>query len=186
MFGRRSAEVPACRAPLFVSYSNFFSPRISTLTRPAYVAILIGLLVMMWPVLTKVQYERLPLIFKRRSIWLHIGISIILNWIVAPFIMLALAWATLPEAALERERKGVILVGIARCIGTLHYAGKCWSSRLRGRVLTAMVLIWNGLACGDPEYCAILVCVNSILQVTPKRPRFCLMLMGDSLLHPNR
>ncbi|KIM29306.1 hypothetical protein M408DRAFT_68088 [Serendipita vermifera MAFF 305830] len=107
--------------------------------------ILIGLLVMMWPVLTKVQYERLPIIFRQRSIWMHIGISIVLNWIIAPCIMLALAWATLPEAALERERKGVILVGIARCI--------------------AMVLIWNGLACGDPEYCAILVCVNSILQV---------------------
>jgi arsenite transporter len=73
---------------------------------------------MMWPVLTKVQYERLPIIFKRRSIWLHIGISIILNWVIAPLTMLALAWATLPESSLEQERKGVILVGIARCIGT--------------------------------------------------------------------
>lgn len=80
-------------------------------------AILIGLLVMMWPVLTKVQYERLPIIFKRRSIWLHIGISLVLNWVIAPLIMLALAWATLPESSLEQERKGVILVGIARCIG---------------------------------------------------------------------
>ncbi|KAG9093273.1 hypothetical protein FRC06_011586, partial [Ceratobasidium sp. 370] len=109
------------------------------------IPILIGLLIMMWPVLTKVQYERLPAIFTRRDIWVHIGISLILNWIIAPLIMLGLAWATLPEAGLERERKGVILVGIARCI--------------------AMVLIWNGLACGDLEYCAILVCVNSILQV---------------------
>jgi ACR3 family arsenite efflux pump ArsB len=82
-------------------------------------AILVGLLVMMWPVLTKVQYERLPIIFKRRSIWLHIGVSIILNWILAPCLMLALAWATLPD--LERERKGVILVGIARCIGQYSY-----------------------------------------------------------------
>ncbi|KAF8752494.1 Sodium Bile acid symporter family [Rhizoctonia solani] len=108
------------------------------------IPILLGLLIMMWPVLTKVQYERLPAIFNRRDIWVHIGISLVLNWLIAPLIMLGLAWATLPEPGLERERKGVILVGVARCI--------------------AMVLIWNGLACGDPEYCAILVCVNSLLQ----------------------
>ncbi|KAG8971027.1 hypothetical protein FRB90_010623, partial [Tulasnella sp. 427] len=66
----------------------------------------------MWPVLTKVRYESLPAIFSTRRIWIHIGISFLLNWIVAPFIMLGLAWATLPEASLERERKGVILVGV--------------------------------------------------------------------------
>ena len=76
----------------------------------------------MWPVLTKVQYERLPLIFKSRQIWVHIGISLVLNWIIAPLIMLGLAWATMPEQSLERERKGVILVGIARCIGTRIWA----------------------------------------------------------------
>lgn len=128
-----------------------------------FTAILIGLLVMMWPVLTKVQYEKLPVIFKKRGIWIHIGISIILNWIVAPFIMLSLAWATLPESSLERERKGVILVGIARCIGK---SSRMHDIRMTQTYLSAaMVLIWNGLACGDPEYCAILVCVNSILQV---------------------
>lgn len=109
------------------------------------IPVLIGLLLMMWPVLTKVQYESLPAVFSTRKIWIHIGISFVLNWIVAPFIMLGLAWATLPEASLERERKGVILVGIARCI--------------------AMVLIWSGLAQGDAEYCAILVCINSLLQI---------------------
>ncbi|KDN35157.1 hypothetical protein RSAG8_11802, partial [Rhizoctonia solani AG-8 WAC10335] len=120
------------------------------------IPILLGLLIMMWPVLTKVQYEKLPAIFTRRDIWLHIGISLVLNWIIAPFIMLGLAWATLPEPELERERKGVILVGVARCI--------------------AMVLIWNGLACGDPEYCAILVCVNSLLQVALFSPYALLFL----------
>ncbi|KAG8932453.1 hypothetical protein FRC01_013823 [Tulasnella sp. 417] len=118
------------------------------------IPVLVGLLLMMWPapfdvhpiaVLTKVQYESLPAVFSTRKIWIHIGISFVLNWIVAPFIMLGLAWATLPEASLERERKGVILVGIARCI--------------------AMVLIWSGLAKGDAEYCAILVCINSLLQI---------------------
>lgn len=88
-----------------------------TFNHSQVLAILMGLLVMMWPILTKVQYERLPLIFKRRDIWVHIGISMVVNWIIAPFIMLGLAWATLPESSLERERKGVILVGIARCIG---------------------------------------------------------------------
>ncbi|KAB5589539.1 Arsenite transporter [Ceratobasidium theobromae] len=120
------------------------------------IPILLGLLVMMWPVLTKVQYERLPTIFTRRDIWLHIAISLVLNWIIAPFIMLGLAWATLPESHLERERKGVILVGVARCI--------------------AMVLIWNGLACGDPEYCAILVCINSLLQMVLFSPYALLFL----------
>ncbi|KAG8711549.1 hypothetical protein FRC09_020536, partial [Ceratobasidium sp. 395] len=120
------------------------------------IPILIGLLVMMWPVLTKVQYECFPIIFSRRDIWVHVGISLILNWVIAPLIMLGLAWAALPEAALERERKGVILVGIARCI--------------------AMVLIWNGLAGGDMEYCAILVCINSILQVALFSPYALLFL----------
>ncbi|QRW19864.1 arsenite resistance protein ArsB [Rhizoctonia solani] len=120
------------------------------------IPILLGLLIMMWPVLTKVQYERLPAIFNRRDIWVHIGISLVLNWLIAPLIMLGLAWATLPEPGLERERKGVILVGVARCI--------------------AMVLIWNGLACGDPEYCAILVCVNSLLQVVLFSPYALLFL----------
>jgi hypothetical protein len=83
-------------------------------------AILIGLIIMMWPVLTKVQYERLPTIFSQRNIWAHIGLSIFLNWILAPFIMLGLAWATLPEASLARERHGVLLVGVARCIGEPH------------------------------------------------------------------
>ena len=98
---------------------------------------------MMWPILTKVQYERLPMLFKSRQLWTHIGISLFLNWIVGPFLMLGLAWATLPD--LPNYRTGVIMVGIARCI--------------------AMVMIWNDLARGDAEYCAILVVVNAVLQM---------------------
>ena len=97
----------------------------------------------MWPILTKVQYEALPKIFSSRRIWIQIGLSMFLNWIVGPFVMLGLAWATLPD--LPTYRTGVIMVGLARCI--------------------AMVLVWNQLAKGDSNYCAILVVFNSILQI---------------------
>ncbi|EJU03881.1 arsenical-resistance protein ACR3 [Dacryopinax primogenitus] len=122
----------------------------------ASIPILIGLLIMIWPILTKVSYESLPALFSTRRIWIHLGLSALLNWVVAPFVMLGLAWATMPEPALERERKGVILVGVARCI--------------------AMVLIWNGLACGDTQYCAILVGVNSVLQIVLFAPYALLFL----------
>ncbi|KAJ3513440.1 hypothetical protein NLJ89_g2944 [Agrocybe chaxingu] len=107
------------------------------------VPIAIGLVVMMWPVLTKVQYEKLPAAFTTVRLWKHIGISIALNWIAGPLIMLALAWATLPD--LPTYRAGVIMVGLARCI--------------------AMVVIWNDLARGDSEYCAILVVINAVMQI---------------------
>ncbi|KAF9445902.1 arsenical-resistance protein ACR3 [Macrolepiota fuliginosa MF-IS2] len=107
------------------------------------VPIAIGLVVMMWPILTKVQYEKLPHIFTSAKIWVHIGISLVLNWLIGPFVMLGLAWATLPD--LPTYRTGVIMVGLARCI--------------------AMVMIWNTIARGDAEYCAILVVVNAILQI---------------------
>jgi len=107
------------------------------------IPIAVGLIVMMWPVLTKVQYETLPKLFSSSRIWIHIGISLVLNWIIGPFIMLGLAWATLPD--LPAYRTGVIMVGLARCI--------------------AMVMIWNHLAKGDPEYCAIIVVINAILQI---------------------
>ncbi|ELR10193.1 hypothetical protein VC83_03011 [Pseudogymnoascus destructans] len=107
------------------------------------VPIAIGLLVMMYPILCKVQYEALHHVFRKREIWVQIGFSIIVNWIVAPLVMMALAWAFLPDK--QGLREGLILVGIARCI--------------------AMVLIWTGLAGGDNEYCAILVAVNSFLQI---------------------
>ncbi|KAF8345285.1 sodium bile acid symporter family-domain-containing protein [Amanita rubescens] len=107
------------------------------------VPIAIGLIVMMWPILAKVQYEKLPEIFSSSRIWVHIGISMILNWFFGPLVMLGLAWACLPD--LPTYRTGVILVGLARCI--------------------AMVLIWNQLAKGESNYCAILVFINSILQI---------------------
>ena len=98
---------------------------------------------MMWPVLTKVEYERIPSIFRSKQLWVHIIISLVLNWIVGPFVMLGLAWATLSD--LPDYRVGVIMVGLARCI--------------------AMVMIWNSLARGDMNYCAILVVLNAIMQI---------------------
>ncbi|KAI2783558.1 arsenical-resistance protein ACR3 [Daldinia loculata] len=107
------------------------------------VPIAVGLLVMMYPILCKVRYETLHEIFSHRGVWKQIGFSIFMNWIVAPFLMLALSWACLPDK--PELRTGLILVGLGRCI--------------------AMVLIWTGLAGGDSEYCAILVAINSILQM---------------------
>ncbi|EAQ89479.1 hypothetical protein CHGG_06098 [Chaetomium globosum CBS 148.51] len=107
------------------------------------IPIAVGLLVMMYPILCKVQYEVLHQIFAHRGIWKQIGFSVFVNWIVAPLLMLGLAWAFLPDKG--ELRVGLILVGLGRCI--------------------AMVLIWTSLAGGDTEYCAILVAVNSILQM---------------------
>ncbi|KAF2277868.1 arsenical-resistance protein ACR3 [Westerdykella ornata] len=107
------------------------------------VPIAIGLLVMMYPILCKVRYETLHLLFQSRGLWTQILISFVLNWIVAPLFMVALAWAFLPDR--QDLREGLIFVGIARCI--------------------AMVLIWNELAKGDSNYCAVLVAFNSILQI---------------------
>jgi len=103
---------------------------------------------MMWPTLTNVRYECLARTLLSRKLWIHLSISLVLNWIIGPLLMLALAWATMPD--LPTYRTGVIMVGIARCI--------------------AMVMIWNGLAGGDTEYCAILVVVNSMLQIALYSP----------------
>ncbi|KAL1302076.1 hypothetical protein AAFC00_002515 [Neodothiora populina] len=105
--------------------------------------IAIGLLVMMYPILCKVRYETLHLLLRTRKLWIQIGVSFVLNWIIAPLLMVGLAWAFLPDR--QDLREGLIFVGIARCI--------------------AMVLIWTDLAGGDGDYCAILVAFNSILQM---------------------
>ncbi|ETN47185.1 arsenical-resistance protein [Cyphellophora europaea CBS 101466] len=112
------------------------------------IPIAVGLLVMMYPILCKVKFESLHQIFAHRQIWVQLGFSIVVNWIVAPLLMLGLAWAFLPDE--PGLRNGLIFVGLARCI--------------------AMVLIWTGLAGGDEQYCAILVAVNSLLQMVLYAP----------------
>ncbi|CAM6097975.1 unnamed protein product [Calypogeia fissa] len=105
--------------------------------------IAIGLWVMMYPVLCRVKYELLYKMLKSGQLSKNLVLSLVLNWVVGPALMTGLAWATLPD--LPHYRTGVILIGIARCI--------------------AMVLIWNELAEGDSELCAIIVAVNSVLQI---------------------
>lgn len=103
----------------------------------------VGLIWMMYPILCKVRYEMLHKILSNSETWKQIAFSMLINWIIAPLVMVVLGWATLPD--LVEYRSGLVLVGTARCI--------------------AMVLVWNRLAGGDEEFCAIVVAINSILQV---------------------
>ena len=124
---------------------GYFFPKISSVTNSLSVGttnipLAIGLILMMYPPLAKVDYSLLPKAFKDKKV---IGISLLLNWLIGTVLMFGLAVLFLYNE--PDYMTGLILIGLARCI--------------------AMVIVWSDLAKANREYTAMLVALNSIFQI---------------------
>lgn len=124
------------------------------------VPLAVGLIIMMIPPLCKVEWENLVSFFRLKKFLRLILVSLVINWIICPFLMFGLAWLTLFDK--EEYRRGIIMIGLARCI--------------------AMVLVWNEISDGDNSLCAVIVLINSLLQIVlyaPYQIFFCYVITGD-------